>query len=237
MIENEDDMEYDCFVRSWKKMSKIISKLFVATILLAIIPVVSADVCNDNAQPSYASAIVDGNRSEWDENDIFVKMYEAGIESKTHLADLYLRYDCNEEELYVLVWAVNGTINSNENYNDDHYIKIGQSDKLVDANYVASKFQFINNSNGEADGWEAWINLPEDCYSPNNSPENGLNVHTQVNYSGEEDRTARPSHNKQIDLYIHCREVPIPEFSTIALPIAAILGLMFILQSRRKKED
>lgn len=29
----------------------------------------------------------------------------------------------------------------------------------------------------------------------------------------------------------------IPEFPTIALPIAAILGLMFILQSRRKKED
>ena len=29
----------------------------------------------------------------------------------------------------------------------------------------------------------------------------------------------------------------IPEFSTIALPIAAILGIMFILQSRRRKED
>jgi hypothetical protein len=29
----------------------------------------------------------------------------------------------------------------------------------------------------------------------------------------------------------------IPEFPSIALPIAAILGLMFILQSRRRKED
>ena len=29
----------------------------------------------------------------------------------------------------------------------------------------------------------------------------------------------------------------IPEFPTIALPIAAIMGLMFILQSRRRKED
>ena len=29
----------------------------------------------------------------------------------------------------------------------------------------------------------------------------------------------------------------VPEFSTIALPIAAIIGIMFILQSRRKKED
>ena len=31
--------------------------------------------------------------------------------------------------------------------------------------------------------------------------------------------------------------VPIPEFPTIALPIAAILGLMFLLHSRRRKED
>ena len=32
-------------------------------------------------------------------------------------------------------------------------------------------------------------------------------------------------------------DIPIPEFPTIALPIAAILGLMFILQSRRRRED
>ena len=29
----------------------------------------------------------------------------------------------------------------------------------------------------------------------------------------------------------------VPEFSTIALPIAAIIGIMFLLQSRRRKED
>lgn len=34
-----------------------------------------------------------------------------------------------------------------------------------------------------------------------------------------------------------CNAVPIPEFSTIALPIAAIIGIMFMLQSRRRKED
>lgn len=31
--------------------------------------------------------------------------------------------------------------------------------------------------------------------------------------------------------------VPIPEFSTIALPIAAVIGLLFILQSRKKEND
>lgn len=30
--------------------------------------------------------------------------------------------------------------------------------------------------------------------------------------------------------------IPIPEFPTVALPIAAVLGLMFILSSRKKKE-
>ncbi len=38
-------------------------------------------------------------------------------------------------------------------------------------------------------------------------------------------------------LRVNCPVVPIPEFSTIALPIAAIIGIMFILQSRRRKED
>ena len=45
--------------------------------------------------------------------------------------------------------------------------------------------------------------------------------------------------NKYVGSYKVCNylDIPIPEFSTIALPIAAILGLMFILQSRRRKED
>ena len=30
--------------------------------------------------------------------------------------------------------------------------------------------------------------------------------------------------------------IPIPEFPTLALPVAAILGLMFIISSRKKKE-
>ena len=38
-------------------------------------------------------------------------------------------------------------------------------------------------------------------------------------------------------LRVTCHVIPIPEFSTIALPIAAIIGIMFMLQSRRRKED
>ena len=45
--------------------------------------------------------------------------------------------------------------------------------------------------------------------------------------------------NKYVGSYKVCSDIniPIPEFSTIAIPIAAILGLMFILQSRKRKED
>ncbi|MDF1557227.1 MAG: PEF-CTERM sorting domain-containing protein [ANME-2 cluster archaeon] len=32
-------------------------------------------------------------------------------------------------------------------------------------------------------------------------------------------------------------EIPIPEFPTIALPIAGIIGIMFVLQNRNRKED
>jgi len=211
-------------------------------ILMAMIPGVSALIPADYPEPSYITEDlevieVDGDYNDWDlDNDFFANMYEAGISNHTHLADLYLRYNCSENKLYALVWAVNGTIDTNAGH-DNHFIKIGQNDVYVNSSYPLSEFQFINEFNGQADGWEARIDLPEGYYSPD---ANGLNVHTQVFYdSGTQ--TARPSHNPtQIDLNIDCNndnDNQIPEFPTIALPIMMILGLMFILQNRKRKED
>ena len=60
-------------------------------------------------QPTYGTAVVDGNISEWDlTNDFFANMYLAGNPTKKIESKLYLRYDCSSHTLYVLVLTVPG---------------------------------------------------------------------------------------------------------------------------------
>jgi len=55
-------------------------------------------------QPTYGTAVVDGDISEWNlTNDFFANMYRAGNPSKQLEAKAYLRYDCDKHTLYVLV--------------------------------------------------------------------------------------------------------------------------------------
>lgn len=70
--------------------------------------------------PTAGTASVDGNTSEWDTSDgsadFSAKMCEAGrvdhstgeCDGKDHLSNLYLRYDCNKDIMYVLVLAEAG---------------------------------------------------------------------------------------------------------------------------------
>src|SRR5437773_438887 len=54
--------------------------------------------------PTYGTAVVNGNPSEWAlTNDFLAPMYTAGAPSKPALANGYLRYDCASQTLYVLV--------------------------------------------------------------------------------------------------------------------------------------
>jgi uncharacterized repeat protein (TIGR01451 family) len=64
------------------------------------------------AQPTYGTAIIDGNQNEWNlTNDFFSKMCEAGAvdqttgecNNKDHLSSLYMRYDCNTNTIFALV--------------------------------------------------------------------------------------------------------------------------------------
>lgn len=52
--------------------------------------------------------------------------------------------------------------------------------------------------------------------------------------SGSITTTAGSTVSSGVDVAVN--NIPIPEFPTFALPIAAILGLMFIISSRKKKE-
>ena len=177
--------------------------------------------------PPAGLIVVDGDRGEWvPATDFFADMHKAAKLDKEILSKLYLRYDCENGILYAMVLVEDGyTINATND--DDQYIKVDGT-KLVDANDTNGEtqpnFVYIENATGVKIGWEASAELASSTY-------NDLNVHTQV----FDDETSAVA-NRSIQLTIHCGP-EIPEFPTIALPIAAILGLMFILQSRRRKED
>lgn len=88
-----------------------------------------------------------------------------------------------------------------------------------------------------------WYNITRiDLDNPLESGEN-MTIPIYTNGSSNAkihfDGAGADEHNKAI-LTVpssHDAMSQVPEFSTIALPIAAILGIMFILQSRRRKED
>ncbi|MBN1479359.1 T9SS C-terminal target domain-containing protein [candidate division KSB1 bacterium] len=60
-------------------------------------------------EPSYNLATVDGDTSEWNHSTDFISdMYKTGSPNGEVLAQLYMRYDCNTETMFVFV-SSNGT--------------------------------------------------------------------------------------------------------------------------------
>ena len=82
-----------------------------------------------------AGITIDGSAGDWDEPaaDFLANMFEAGKPDKDILSKLYGRYDCATDTFYVLVVTVAGwVIVPSDN---DNYVKLGQTDKLVDGSY------------------------------------------------------------------------------------------------------
>lgn len=75
------------------------------------------------------------------------------------------------------------------------------------------------------------------CYTPG-TPEDGCCEHAGGCYDGNRDpEECRICYGGTWYPGYHCEEGKcIPEFSTIAIPVAAILGLLFLFSRRRKKE-
>ena len=210
--------------------------IFVA-ILVVMVQGAMAPASNEPSYiPPSGAVDVDGNPlpanpyGEWDlTNDFFANMHKASNFDKEVLSKLYLRYDCESGILYAMVLLESGHVIDDSAAADNHYIKInktGQSKivvKLVDGNTDdndnAPDFHYILN-NDDKIGWEASTDLPAGSYR--------LNVHTQV----DDDETSAVT-DRDIPLTIICGTNDIPEFPTIALPVAAILGLMFIFGRKR----
>jgi len=249
-------------------MNKIISKLFVTIILLAIMPVVCAGPndnsyanCDDETPPHEGDifepnvttvAAVDGFIDEWNTDDgsaDFVKnmsIHGSNPNDET-LTEAYFLYDKTDNTLYVMVLSETGVdIDDGEGVN--HLVKdICTGEILVNnspSNILSNNFIYISVG-GNIIGWEASISFDSETYGPPDyeSPpyEIQLRVQTQVDAVVEEVSEVSGVYEPWMGRCIFERpdnpEIPIPEFPTIALPIAAILGLMFILQSRRRKED
>jgi hypothetical protein len=122
-----------------------------------------------------AGITINGSDGDWDEPtaDFLAEMYEAGKPEKDVLSHLYGRYDCATQTFYVHVVTVAGwVILPSDN---DNYVKLGQTDKLVDGSDgddgVPPDFAYVGQK-----AWEASFHLAPGSYLG----DNGLNVHAQV---------------------------------------------------------
>ncbi|MBI5876193.1 MAG: hypothetical protein HZB53_00965 [Chloroflexi bacterium] len=123
---------------------------FVLTLMLA--GMVSAAAPN----PTYGSAVVDGNRGEWNlTSDFFSNMCTAFDCSKPTTAKLYLRYDCSTQTMYALVKVQPGSTLDSTSTNDAWLAVNTISNKVVSKssgnNGTPPDFAWLSTN----DGYEA----------------------------------------------------------------------------------
>jgi len=135
---------------------------------------------------------------------------------------------------YILRYHPPGTLSCNTlPHTDDCKLQLEDitfpSPGFPDGTISSSYIHFSNISSPHTDA--------NDFYSENFTPtETGMWVvslwHSGSGTDGVEELIQSSKLNANANV-----PVTIPEFPTKALPIVAILGIMFILQSRRRKED
>ncbi|MCL4830020.1 MAG: hypothetical protein KJZ95_21875, partial [Caldilinea sp.] len=179
--------------------------LMLALVMMAATPAMAVVL----PQPSYKTAVIDGNHTEWNlTDDFFAYMHRAGNPSKPVESTLYLRYDCATSTGYALVLAQPGVdVLMQPN---DAFVKLGNSTKLVDGNSATFAWVQPNKQTGRAQGWEASFSLAPGSYS-------NLNVHTQVYHDGSQTSAVV---DRAIPIVIECPVVsPTPAETPTATPI------------------
>ncbi|MDD3187829.1 MAG: hypothetical protein PHD02_05145 [Bacilli bacterium] len=84
---------------------------------------------------SYGTATVDGNINDWDLiQDLFAPMYIGGDSTKTLTSNVYLKYDCNQHVLYVLVLITNPLIPGLKSPDDAWAYVNNKNDKVYTGN-------------------------------------------------------------------------------------------------------
>ncbi|HVP57057.1 MAG TPA: hypothetical protein VMU02_03080 [bacterium] len=94
----------------------------VPTVLALLVPVLTAAT---PPIPTFGTAVVDGQYSEWNlTSDFFADMYRAGNSSKAVESKLYLRYDCVHNTMYALVLVQANVVGFIDAVADDAWVAI-----------------------------------------------------------------------------------------------------------------
>jgi len=179
-------------------------RLIVLTAIMGIVALMIVATVLAATEPTYGTAIVDGDYNEWDlTQDFFADMILAGGEGgqTTVLSKLYLRYDCETSTLFALVLATETPTNSIRiEDKEEHWVKINGSVVVDDQsgdNDEAPDFAWVNLSEDIADGWEASAPVDEGTHE--------LKVHTLV-WDSEEVQT---SATLLLTLTLDCRQTAV----------------------------
>jgi hypothetical protein len=115
------------------------------------------------AEPSYASATVDGSIADWNlTNDFFADMYRAGKTTGKVETKLYLRYDCYAGMMYVLVYTAGDwpvLVQDGE-----AWFAVDSVSGKVSFNEFAWVDQGYDGDSGHAKGWEASFSIDPGSY-------------------------------------------------------------------------
>ena len=154
---------------------KQLAQVFVSLAMIAALVSLMAPAtwAANPPEPTYGSAVVDGDYSEWDlTDDFFAEMHEAGRANKDLLSKAYLRYDCASQTLYVLVLAATPqTVMADRPA--DNWVKIYELTNSPQVDGNSPSFAWINRNGDLADGWEASFGLSAGSYSM-------LEIHAQI---------------------------------------------------------
>jgi len=140
-------------------------------------------VVEGDGTPTYANATIDGNIGEWNlTDDFFANMYRAGRLDNQVEAKLYMRYDCDQGLMNILVltagdWPV--LVQDNE-----AWAAVGSFSNKVSFTQFAWVDQGYDGDSGHAKGWEASFAVDPGEYD--------LWVHINVFDAGESQTAATP---------------------------------------------
>jgi len=184
-----------------------LSICIAAALGIASMPLFAGPGVNHNVSvtPVAGTATVDGDISEWDLNaDFAANMCTAGSigtdgncegNGKVNLSNLYARYNCDTDTLYVLV--LENSPYTAEESNSDAWVTVGgNSNKVVKGG--ESDFTWVRNDDGRAIGYEASFSLEAGITA---------NVQVHLNVSGNTSSTGKNGDTMSITIAEECTTV------------------------------